>query len=127
MQKENEKKTTSYELAQSVAASAEILEISGDVEKKLQSRIKEIVMENMNGKYFALMSPGIKYLTLFVKQEGTSPNAFVKHISDFCKSEAGSLGGYKGSEIADRRNSIEIWFGNEVYMFFNYDGAVEEV
>lgn len=133
MQKENDNdKVTSYSMAQTMAAGSPVIPLdNAESLKGLKSKIKAVVMGNYRAsKYFALISPGFKYLTIFRKNEDTGVNDFIDHIVGFLVEESDNLGGYKGAEfISDISEQLatELWFGSDVYMFFKFDSAVEEV
>lgn len=118
---------TAYAMAQQMAESVAPMEITGEVEQNLRSGIKTVVMDSLKGTYFALMSPNFKYLTMFKKGDETGTAVFTEGILEFLKDEADNLGGFKGMEPIREQGALEMWFGNSLFMLFNYDHAVEEI
>lgn len=114
-----------YEMAKQMAGQAPIVEIEGEVESSLRGSIKRVVMGTAGGETYVLMSPQFKYLTIFRRENETGTAVFTEGILNFIKEEVATLGGFKGSQWIPEQEALEIWVGDNLYMLFNYDYAVE--
>lgn len=122
-----EQKTTQYEMSSKMVDALPPLEINEKEIKAIKQKIKQIILNNDIGKYYALMSPNFNYLTIFANLSGKGSNDLAQSIADFIIEENENLGLLKDYALRENDKSIEFWFGKEVYMLFSYDQAVEEV
>lgn len=116
---------TSYKLMRNYSAQLKTMDLSKDsVKDSLYSAIKHVVY-NCNDKYFVMMAPDIRYLTIFAKVDDFSGRKdIVKSILQFIIDEHERLGGLKAYDFDD--DSVELWIGEEFYKIFPYGFAVEE-
>lgn len=118
------------ELASIIANSAPRME-----EERLEKFKKDLFMflsKFKDSKYFTLMGMPSKegnstrYVTLFnINKEHCDISDTVNEIYKFILENESSLGELKGFLKQD--NYIEIWYGNECYLFFNFEAGVIEI
>lgn len=100
--------------------------------KELKEIIKKYINENnKNNKYFTLMGMPSKngnstrYVTIFNINKNNDSN--IESIFSFLVENEKYLGNLKGFLFNEKENYIEIWYGEECYLFFNYTTGVIEI
>ena len=127
---EKEKKLTSYSMGKNVIKTWENLDLEENKTKNnLLSKINQVLLNDIEGKYFALMSPNFKYLTLFANNSGLKKKDLAQEIYNFINEEVKEkvFGGVKDFGLRDKGHSLEIWIDDEVYLLFSYKKGVIEL
>ena len=123
---ENTDKSTQYELAKLMAKKDSPLDMDKHRED-FEKAIKQVLMNKINGEYYALMAPQMRYFTMFVKQDETKVIDMAKEIAKFIEEEAEAIGKIKGFSFDNKKKALEVWLDDEIYYLFNYDLGIVKI
>ena len=107
--------------------------MSKDMIKNLKKDLRSFLSleNNRDNKYFTLMGMPSKegnstrYVTLFNINRQNKEIDITKEIYDFLIENETVLGALKGYFF--KEEYMEIWYGKECYLFFNYENGVVEI